>query len=695
MNGFQMRAILALWGIMVLAPLASADERVDRLNEEHTAWLESEVVYIITEHEREVFLTVGSVEERNHFIEAFWRKRDPNPVTLDNEYKIEHYRRIDYANTYLGRETSREGWRTDRGRYYIILGEPREIQRFDGYGQIVGSHLWFYQGHIRMGIPAFFYLLFFKKNDIGEYRLYSPVIDGPQALLTKSNFGGGRYNAVAVAELQGISPELATASLSFDTSEPADYFYGSPALGTAVMIARIEESPKRAIRTDYVDAWLRYGDRVSAEYSFNFVPSRHVFSVLADPSGTALVHYSVEIDPQNFSMETDEEGTRFYTTLDLATEARTPDGTLVFASDKEAFIELTPSQAEQIQTHPFSYQDDFPLVPGDYTVTVIVKNRVLSQYTVAEAELHIPRFTEVEPVLTDIILAFGTRLVGGAPDDAVVGTYQVGSLRVQPAAENVFVIGDTVHLVTQAYGASPEHKVVFELRNGEEVLRDVESVVGDNGMVLDHLNLEDMVGGDFEIRARLLSPSGETLSEKTVAIIVSPRSTATRPRFVHRRGINTRVPGLLSAMRGEQLWRLGKFEEAKVALEESLSANPRMVPARFQLADIHLLEGEPDMALALLKPLEEPWPNQYDVVAGLGRAVHLKGDYARAVDYLERARELKPPDTAVLNALGDSHQRLGNFDEARETFQRSLELDADQPVVRERLAELDAEVGKN
>ncbi len=157
MNGLQMRAILALLGIMVLAPRASADERVDRLTEEHKAWLEREVVYIITEREREVFLTPESVEERNRFIEAFWRKRDPNPATLDNEYKIEHYRRIDYANTHLGRETSREGWRTDRGRYYILLGEPREIQRFDGYGQIVSSHLWFYQGDLRMGtrmVPA-------------------------------------------------------------------------------------------------------------------------------------------------------------------------------------------------------------------------------------------------------------------------------------------------------------------------------------------------------------------------------------------------------------------------------------------------------------------------------------------------------------------------------------------------------------
>ena len=174
MNGVQMRAILVLLGIMVLAPLASADERVDRLPEEHKAWLEREVVYIIAKREREVFLMVESVEERNRFIEAFWRKRDPNPATLDNEYKIEHYRRIDYANTYLGRETFREGWRTDRGRYYILLGEPREIQRFDGYGQVVSSHLWFYQGDLRMGTPAFFYLLFFKKKRLRRVSALQP-----------------------------------------------------------------------------------------------------------------------------------------------------------------------------------------------------------------------------------------------------------------------------------------------------------------------------------------------------------------------------------------------------------------------------------------------------------------------------------------------------------------------------------------
>ena len=80
------------------------------LSPEHQSWLERDVVYIITEREREVFLLLESVDERNRFIEAFWRKRDPNPATPANEFRDEHYRRIEYANSQFGRETFREGW---------------------------------------------------------------------------------------------------------------------------------------------------------------------------------------------------------------------------------------------------------------------------------------------------------------------------------------------------------------------------------------------------------------------------------------------------------------------------------------------------------------------------------------------------------------------------------------------------------
>ena len=86
------------------------------LPERYQAWLEEEVVYIITPKEKDVFLQLESDREREMFIEAFWKQRDPNPTTPENEYKEEHYRRIAYANKTFGRESPGPGWRTARGR---------------------------------------------------------------------------------------------------------------------------------------------------------------------------------------------------------------------------------------------------------------------------------------------------------------------------------------------------------------------------------------------------------------------------------------------------------------------------------------------------------------------------------------------------------------------------------------------------
>ena len=173
--------------VAVSVPAASLDERLERLSVSHRAWLEEEIVHIITDPEKEVFLSLESIEERDRFIEAFWRKRDPNRTTPLNEFREEHYRRVDYANRFLGRETYRDGWQTDRGRYYILLGKPISVQRYEGYNELVSVELWFYQGDVQSALPAYFYLLFFRRSDIGEYQLYHPVGDGPTAAFSTRN----------------------------------------------------------------------------------------------------------------------------------------------------------------------------------------------------------------------------------------------------------------------------------------------------------------------------------------------------------------------------------------------------------------------------------------------------------------------------------------------------------------------------
>ena len=88
-------------------------------------WLNEEVPYIIEDKEREAFLRLTTDEERDAFIAAFWERRNPHPGSAQNEFRKEHYRRIAYANQFFACELP--GWRTDRGRMYILYGPPDEI----------------------------------------------------------------------------------------------------------------------------------------------------------------------------------------------------------------------------------------------------------------------------------------------------------------------------------------------------------------------------------------------------------------------------------------------------------------------------------------------------------------------------------------------------------------------------------------
>jgi TonB family protein len=104
------------------APAQSKPDAVPGQVVSFDKWLNEEVGYIISEKEKDVFLKLKTDKERQVFVEAFWKQRDPNPATPDNEMKTEHYRRLAYANEHYA-EGATPGWKTESGRYYIIFGD--------------------------------------------------------------------------------------------------------------------------------------------------------------------------------------------------------------------------------------------------------------------------------------------------------------------------------------------------------------------------------------------------------------------------------------------------------------------------------------------------------------------------------------------------------------------------------------------
>ena len=88
-------------------------------------WLNEDVGYIISDEEKQAWKRLATDDERQQFIEHFWLRRDPTPDTEENEFKEEHYRRIAYANEHYA--SGIPGWKTDRGRIYIMYGPADEI----------------------------------------------------------------------------------------------------------------------------------------------------------------------------------------------------------------------------------------------------------------------------------------------------------------------------------------------------------------------------------------------------------------------------------------------------------------------------------------------------------------------------------------------------------------------------------------
>jgi GWxTD domain-containing protein len=674
--------------LLSLAMGARGDERLDRLPANYREWLEEEVVYIITEAEREVFLSLGTLVERERFIEAFWEARDPNRATPENEFRTEHYRRLSYANQKLSRETARPGWKTDRGRMYVILGEPQQITRFEAHSEIVQCELWLYPSEPEKGLPSSFNLLFFRRKGFGEYELYNPILHGPNALLVGYQYTPASDTDASLLLLQRISPELARATLSLDLGEPADFATRRPALGTDLLLERIESSAKRSVETDYADAYLRYGGRVSADYSFRFVPHQGSFAVMYGPEETPFVHYSVELEPEDFALMSSEDGSKLYTTLDVTREVRSSDGTLVELDDQERYLEIGRSQFQQGARLPFAYQDAFPLVPGDYQVSIVLRNRAVRQYTVAERQIHVPGTDEKGPALADVVLGYLHETSLSEEHPGFVQAFQVGHDRIYPAAEGVFPIGAELVVFAQTRGDAAGFRLRVSVLDGETVLEQKETKLeaGSERAQIFSFSLLGMAGGRYAVRAELLDGAGAVVSERRGNWIVSPRNTIPRPGFIYRRGFPAETPGLLALKRGEQFWNLGRIDDATRELTRAVDArNPDLPEAVWKLAAVLLSTGQSEKALTFLAPMETRFPNQYEVIGGLGFAYYFRRDFAKARDFLERASTLRPPDKPLLNALGDCYRETGDAAKAAETYRLSLQIDPDQEDVKKLL----------
>jgi len=149
-----------LW-FALAASVFGAGSGQKKLKPEYEQFL-SEVRYIITSAERRAFLDRPD-PEKSQFIEEFWKRRDPDPSTPENEFKDEYLERIAKADDLFFGE-GRPGWLTDRGRIYVLFGPPTQRQTTTPAGDPRGrcQELWYYRD---------FPVVFLDRGCAGTYML--------------------------------------------------------------------------------------------------------------------------------------------------------------------------------------------------------------------------------------------------------------------------------------------------------------------------------------------------------------------------------------------------------------------------------------------------------------------------------------------------------------------------------------------
>jgi GWxTD domain-containing protein len=395
------------------------------LSKPYKKWLDEDVVWIITDEERAAFKQLSNDEERDNFIEAFWQRRDPTPDTEENEYKEEHYQRIAYANEHFAAGVP--GWKTDRGRMYIVFGKPDEIESHpsggsyerpmeEGGGETSTFPFEDWRYRYIEGIGQEVIIEFVDTCMCGEYHM---TIDRSEkdALLTTPNAGLTLYEQMGMAnksqrfqggglERLGLGPQSSTLQTKqFDRLE---------------QFAKLQAAPK----VKFTDL----EEEVNSKVILNPMP----FDVRADfvkvTSDTVLVPIALQMKNRDITFVNKDGVQRG--TVNIFGRLTTLTGKVVQTFEDTVQVdvpaELLPRTAQNSQL----YTKALPLRPGLYKLYVAVKDVNGDRKGIWSRSIKVPEFSEDKLsnsslVVADVMEPVPTKDIG-------TGNFVIGTTKVRP-----------------------------------------------------------------------------------------------------------------------------------------------------------------------------------------------------------------------------------------------------------------------
>jgi GWxTD domain-containing protein len=671
--------------VFVLAGLLTAQTKIKEkdLPAKHQEWLKLTATFILPA-ERDVFLTLGSERERDIFIEAFWKQRDPTPATPQNEYKVEIEQRFKYVNEYFRRGTVREGWMTDMGRVYMTLGPPRSIERWEGTSGLHPTQAWFYYGDAAKDLPANFAMVFFQRGG-GEFKLYHPVSDGPGSLLIDSQSIDLTDYQALYEKIKELAPTLAGVTLSpIPNSIPYGY---APSPQASLILAKIFDSPKKGINPAYATHFLNYKGVVSTEYLTNYVESDATVEVIRDALlGLDFLHFS--ISPKKASIDYYQSKDQYYCNFKLSVSLRR-GGAVIFQYSRDYPFYFPPDRVDQIQANGVAVQDLFPIAEGKSSLSILLQNAVGKEFSLFEKEIEVPA-ADGPVKLMEPVVGYGLQDAAGTsgvpfkvlgrqvltdPKDTLGRaddlSYAIGAIRIP---RDVWADGE---IEIAAVGSQAEGKIV-PIRT----IKLAELPYARSMTFTGKAPARDLAPDYYELGFTLRNGRGEAIDKVTASFILSPETAVPHPVTIVKPlpAANNHLYYYGLAI---QYDKTGDRAKAEAILQKAYALKPDYLEGVAQYADFLVRAGKPDRALELAEGLAGAPDSRFDYFLIKGLALRDKGEYAAAIQAFLEGNKIYDSDTRLLNALGFCFYKTGQKKEALDALNASIRLNPAQKDIEE------------
>jgi GWxTD domain-containing protein len=445
----------------------NAEKLEKELQTPYKKWLNEDVAYIITQEERDAFKKLQTDDEREQFIEQFWLRRDPTPDTLENEFKEEHYRRIAYANEHFA--SGIPGWKTDRGRIYIMYGPPDDIDDHSSGGTYERPRE---EGGGETSTFPF---------QIWRYRYIQGVGTGVQIEFVDTTMSGEFHMTMDPTEKDALqyTPDAGlTMYEEMGITQKSDRFTRTDGTHLGVPVDEMMQSQDPFVRLEQFTALqkppaVQFKDLeavVDTKVSYSILPMKAHVDYFPVTDATAMAYVTLAFDNKDLQFKS-EDGMQ-KATVDIYGRITTITRRRVQVFENTVQVDSPPEMLQEYAKQRSMYQTAVPLPPGTYRLDVVAKDLVAGTQTTYEQPLIVPRLDPDKLSSSSMVLA---DLIEGVPRKNIgSGQFVVGDVKVRPRLDDTFTRGEKMGIFVKLYNFGPDETT-------RKPSGDVEYIVSKNG----------------------------------------------------------------------------------------------------------------------------------------------------------------------------------------------------------------------